>query len=204
LRDASHSLVVWQDPASNLEDDSSGRGSVWYRYLAGANPMSNLYPENLYFEDAEVGTSCLAGPYLVTKSEIIQFAKQYDPVPRHIDEEAAARSIFGGLTACSAHTFSIFILLTTRLQPRLHVLAGMGWDEMRLPNAVRPDDELNLETSVLEKRESKSKSDRGIVRTRVLLRNQRRETVLECTSNILVARRPDANAPTRVEKTGSP
>jgi acyl dehydratase len=175
-----------------------------YPYLAEDKPMANLYPENLYFEDAEVGTSCLAGPYLVTKSEIIQFAKQYDPVPRHIDEEAAARSIFGGLTACSAHTFSIFILLTTRLQPRLHVLAGMGWDEVRLPNAVRPDDELDLETSVLEKRESKSKSDRGIVRTRVLLRNQRRETVLECTSNILVARRPDANAPTRAEKTDGP
>jgi hypothetical protein len=47
--------------------------------------MGNLYPENLYFEDAEVGTSLLAGPYLVTKSEIIQFAKQYDPIPRHID-----------------------------------------------------------------------------------------------------------------------
>jgi acyl dehydratase len=145
---------------------------------------------NLYFEDAEIGTSCTAGSYLVTKKEIIQFAKQYDPVPRHIDEEAAASSIFGGLTASSAHTFSIFILLTTRLQPRLHVLAGMGWDELRLPNAVRPDDELGLETTVLEMRESKSKSDRGIVRNRVLLRNQRRETMLECISNILVARRP--------------
>ena len=51
--------------------------------------MANLYPENLYFEDAEIGTSLLAGPYLVTKSEIIQFAKQYDPIPRHIDEQAA-------------------------------------------------------------------------------------------------------------------
>jgi acyl dehydratase len=50
----------------------------------------------LYFEDAEIGTSCTAGSYLVTKNEIIRFAKQYDPVPRHIDEEAAARSIFGG------------------------------------------------------------------------------------------------------------
>ena len=58
---------------------------------------------NLYFEDVEVGTSCSDGPHLVTKSEIIQFAKQYDPVPRHIDEEAAARSIFGGLTACLLH-----------------------------------------------------------------------------------------------------
>jgi acyl dehydratase len=150
---------------------------------------------NLYFEDAEMGTSCTSGPYLVTKNEIIQFAKQYDPVPRHLDEEAAARSVFGGLTASSAHTFSIFILLTTRLQPRLHVLAGMGWDELRLPNAVRPGDEVDLESTVLEMRESKSKSDRGIVRTRVLLRNQRRETVMECYSNILVARRPDTNAP---------
>jgi acyl dehydratase len=158
--------------------------------------MDNLYPENLYFEDAEVGTSLRGGPYLVTKSEIIQFASQYDPVPRHIDEEAAARSILGGLTASSAHTVSIFILLTTRLQPRFHVLAGMGWEEVRLPNPVRPGDELDLETTVLEMRESKSKPDRGIVRNRVLLRTQRQETVLQCIGNILVARRPDVNAPT--------
>jgi acyl dehydratase len=119
---------------------------------------------------------------------------QYDPVPRHIDEEAAARSIFGGLTASGVHTFAIFVSLTPKLQPRLHVLAGMGWDEVRLPNPVRPGDELNLETIVLEKRESKSKSDRGIVRSQVRLRNQKSEIVLQCFSNILVARRPDTGA----------
>jgi len=102
---------------------------------------------SLYFEDVEVGDGCVAGPYLVTKSEIIQFAKQYDPVPENIDEEAAKRSIFGGLTACSPHTFSIYILLTTQLRPRLHFLAGLGWDELRMPNAIRPDDELDLELS---------------------------------------------------------
>jgi acyl dehydratase len=149
---------------------------------------------HLYFEDMEVGDRCTAGPYLITKSEIIQFAKQYDPVPRHIDEEAAARTIFGGLTACSAHTFSVFILLTTKLQPRFHVLAGMGWDELRLPNPVRPGDELDLELTVLEKRESKSKSDRGIFRNQIHLRNLKRETVLQCIANVLVARRPDAKA----------
>ena len=151
----------------------------------------------LYFEELEIGTRSAAGPYLVSRNEIIQFAKEYDPVPRHIDEDAAARSIFGGLTASSAHTFSIFILLTTRLQPRLRVLAGLGWDGLRLPYAVRPGDEVHLETTVLEMRESKSKPDRGIVNTQVLLRNQKHEIVLECTSNIFVARRPDANAPTR-------
>ena len=151
----------------------------------------------LYFEELEIGTRSAAGPYLVSKDEIIQFAKQYDPVPRHIDEEAAARSIFGGLTASSAHTFSIFVLLTTRLQPRLRVLAGLDWNGLRLPYAVRPGDQLDLETTVLEMRESKSKPDRGIVNTQGLLRNQKHEIVLECTSNIFVARRPDASAPTR-------
>jgi len=72
---------------------------------------------------------------------------------------------------------------------------GLGRDEVRLPNAVRPGDELDLEMTVLENCESKSKSDRGIVRNRNLLRNPKRETVLECISNIVVARRPDANAP---------
>ena len=148
---------------------------------------------NVYFEEAEVGETRKAGPYLVSRNEIIRFAKQYDPQPRHIDEEAAAHSIFGGLSASSAHTFAIFISLTTKLQPRrLHVLAGMGWDELRLPNAVRPGDELDLEATILEKRESKSKSDRGIIRNQILLRNQKRETVLQCISNILVARRPNA------------
>jgi len=67
------------------------RGSVWHPYLAEDKPMADLY-----FEDAGIGTRSTAGPYLVTKDEIIQFAMQYDPVPRHLDEEAAARSIFGG------------------------------------------------------------------------------------------------------------
>jgi acyl dehydratase len=100
----------------------------------------------------------VAGPYSVSRDEIIQFAKQYDPVPRHIDEEAAARSVFGGLTASSAHTFSIFILLATRRQPQLRVLAISSFDELRLPLAVHPGDELDLGTTVLEMRELNSNS----------------------------------------------
>jgi acyl dehydratase len=141
----------------------------------------------LYFEEMEVGAVSTAGPYDVTRDEIITFATQYDPVPRHIDGEAAARSMFGGLTASGAHTFA---MLTGRLHPRQETLAGLGWDELRLPNPVRPGDELDLEVTIVEKRESKSKPDRGIVRRRVLLRNQKRETVLECFASVLIARRP--------------
>jgi acyl dehydratase len=70
----------------------------------------------------------------------------------------------------------------------------MGWDELRLPNPVRPGDELNLEAIILEKLESKSKTDRGIVRNQIRLRNQRNEIVLQCIGTILVARQPDAKA----------
>jgi acyl dehydratase len=83
----------------------------------------------LYFEDAEVGYSNGAGPYLVSKEEIVQFAKQYDAMPSHIDEEAAARSILGGLTASAAHTFAIFI--SPRRSSGPGSTASPEWDTMR-------------------------------------------------------------------------
>ena len=149
---------------------------------------------NLYFEELETGIRSAAGPYLISKDEIIRFAKQYDPIPRHIDEEAAAQSVFGGLTASGSNTFAIYILLSSKLQPHFQVLMGLGWEELKLSNPVRPGDALDLEMTVLELRPSKSKPDWGIVRNRNLLRNQKRETVLECISNIFVAKRPGAPA----------
>ncbi|MBR0826272.1 acyl dehydratase [Bradyrhizobium manausense] len=146
---------------------------------------------SLYFEEAEIGQLRTAGPYLVSKDEIIEFAQRYDPQPFDIDEEAAARSVFAGLTASGAHTFAILISLLSKTQPySLRVLAGLGWDELKLPTPVRPGDELSLEVAILEKRESKSSADRGVVRNQMHLRNQKREVALQCINNVLVARRP--------------
>jgi acyl dehydratase len=150
---------------------------------------------NLYFEELEIGSRSTAGPYLLAKDEIIRFAKQYDPIPRHIDEEAAAKSVFGGLTASGSNTFAVYILLSSQLQPHYQVLMGLGWEELKLTNPVRPGDALDLEMTILELRPSKSKPEWGIVRNKNLLRNQKRETVLECISTIFVARRPGAGAP---------
>jgi acyl dehydratase len=144
---------------------------------------------SLYFDEAEIGQLRTAGPYLVSSEEIVEFARKYDPQPFHTDEEAAARSVFAGLTASGAHTFAILISLLSKTQPySLRIIAGLGWDELRLPIPVRPGDELNLEVAILEKRESKSNPDRGIVRNQMHLRNQKRETVLQCINNVLVAR----------------
>ncbi|UQD75317.1 MaoC family dehydratase N-terminal domain-containing protein [Bradyrhizobium japonicum] len=149
----------------------------------------------LYFDEAEVGRLRTAGPYQVSKDEIIEFAKKFDPQPFHIDEEAAARSVFAGLTASSAHTFAILISLLSKTQPfSLRVLAGLGFDELRLPTPVRPGDELGLDVTILEKRETKSHPDRGIVRNQIHLRNQKREIVLQCIGAVLVARQPVASS----------
>jgi acyl dehydratase len=147
----------------------------------------------LYFEDIEIGSLRTSGPYLVSRDEIVEFAKKYDPQPRHVDEDAAAHSVAGGLTAAGSHTFAIYTALTRGIQPRMHTLAALGWDEVRLPNPVRPGDQLTLEGTFLEKRESRSNPDRAIVRTQIRLRNQKGETVLQCISNILVAKRPAAS-----------
>jgi len=143
---------------------------------------------DIHFEDIEVGDGLKAGPYLLTKDEIITFARQYDPRPFHIDEAAASRSMFGGLIAASAHTFAIAQALAYRWDPPLAVLAALGIDEMRLFSPARPGDELNLISTLLEKRES-SKPDRGIATFQTRVQNQRGETVLEYKITVLLARR---------------
>lgn len=81
----------------------------------------------LYFEEAEVGKLRTAGPYRVTKNEIIEFAQKFDPLPIHTNEEIAARSVFSGLIASSAHTFAILISLLSKTQPySLRIVAGLG------------------------------------------------------------------------------
>ena len=89
---------------------------------------------SLFFEETEVGNTRTGGPYFVSKIQIVEFATKYNPQPFHIDEQAAARSVFAGLTVSSPHTFSILILLLTKTEPSLRILAALGWDELRLPD----------------------------------------------------------------------
>ena len=60
-----------------------------------------------FYEDFEVGASREIGSHEVTREEIIDFATKWDPRPFHIDEKAAARSVFGSLTASSCHTYAL-------------------------------------------------------------------------------------------------
>jgi len=141
-----------------------------------------------YFEDMPVGLVLRSIDYVVAREEVIAFARKWDPQPFHIDEEAARRSVFGGLTACSAHIFSMFSIISQ--QPldgsRIVALAGLGFEELQLRKPVYAGDTLYCESTVLDARRSASKPDRGVIAQRAALVNQRGEAAFECRCKVMM------------------
>jgi len=143
-----------------------------------------------YFDDIPISQKETVGPIELTKSDIIEFAERWDPQPFHLDEHAAQKSPFRGLTASGSHIFCVAARLTHKLR-RVALIAGLG-QELRFPNPARPGDQLTLNTKCVDKRESRSKADRGIVVYEHYLTNQEGVVVLEMKSTILVAKRRNA------------
>lgn len=147
----------------------------------------------LYYEDLEVDDRYELRGWTVTRGELTDFAKQWDPQPFHIDETAASESMFGGLVASGIHTMAVAIRLANRDFYRdVAALGGLGMDEVRLPTAVHPEDTLDGHVEIGEKRPSDSDPTRGIVRIHYELFNQADEQVLAMDTMIIVARRDEA------------
>jgi len=147
-----------------------------------------LAPEGIFYEDIQAGECIRLGPYQVTRDEIIEFARAWDPLPIHVDEQAAAAGPFGGLTASGLHILGIRQRLVLRLPIR--AIATFGFDEVRFPAPVRPGDALTLHLSWIDKRLSASKPDRGIVGIGFALFNQHAVEVMRHRDTILIWRRP--------------
>jgi len=144
----------------------------------------------LYLEDLHVGQRFESATLAITADEIKAFARQFDPQPFHLDEDAAARSLLGGLAASGWHTAALTMrLLVGGGAPIAGGVIGAGVG-IRWPRPVRPGDELQVVSEVLEITPSRSKSDRGIAVLRSETRNQRGEVVQVLTSKLMVPRRP--------------
>ena len=153
---------------------------------------TDLRGSPFYFDDCVVGAEHEAATHVVTSQEIIEFAQTWDPQPWHIDEEVAKASIFGGLTACSAHIFAIFCITSQRWQSGVvqQAIAGLGFDEMRMHKPVYAGDTLRCVTVVDTARTSQSKPDCGIVIYRTRLINQHDDMVFSIKASTLMARDP--------------
>ncbi len=148
----------------------------------------------LYFEDFTIGSTRSFGGYEVTREEIIEFARRWDPQPFHIDEAYAQQSIFGGLTASACHTFAISSVLTSQHPDVIKTVAALGFEELRFPNPVRPGDRLSFVSECIARRESRSRPTIGIVTMQSKLMNQAGVPVMSMTTSFMVEKRPQSEA----------
>jgi acyl dehydratase len=143
-----------------------------------------------YFEDYIPGAVFEYGEIRVDEAEIIEFARRFDPQDMHVDPEAARRGRFGGLIASGWHTGAMMMrLLADNLLPKAASLASPGIDELRWLHPVRPGDLLRIRVTVLETTPSRSKPDRGMVRTLIEVLNQDGNVVMSLKPMNIIARR---------------
>jgi acyl dehydratase len=144
--------------------------------------------EDRYFEDYIPGAVFEYGDVTVSEAEIIDFARRFDPQDMHVDPQAAARGRFGGLIASGWHTTAMMMrLVVDNFLPKRASLASPGIDELRWLRPVRPGDVLRVRVSVLEATRSRSKPDRGVVRTLIEVLNQDREVVMSLKPMNIIA-----------------
>ena len=144
----------------------------------------------IYFEDVRVGDTERFGRYEVTREEIVEYARQFDPQPFHLDEEAARQSMFGGLIASGWHTGAMLIrMLNDHSIPRAATTGALGFDELKWREPVRPGDVLTVETRVLEKTESRSRPEIGVVKVASEVRDLRGRVKMSLVSLVLYRRR---------------
>ena len=145
---------------------------------------------DLYFEDIEPGEVYELGTRTVTESEIVAFAREWDPQPFHIDPEAAKGSVFGGLIASGWHTGSMWMRMYVDTMLGSAARGSPGIEELRWLAPVRPGDTLSGRLTVLEATPSATRPDRGTIRIRGEMVNQDGVTVMSMTSRGHFGRRP--------------
>ena len=141
------------------------------------------------FDDIEPGDRASSPWYEVTLEAIVEFGRAWDPYPFHVDEEAAKKTHFGGVIACTAHLFCIQSILTHALPEDVALVSGLGGDGLNLLMPVRPGDEVRLHRTYTSKRESASRPDCGVVEIEHTLERRNGDVVFRTSGAILVARR---------------
>ena len=144
-----------------------------------------------YFEDFEPGQDIDLGTRTVTEEEIVAFARDYDPQPFHVDREAAAHSIYGGVIASGWHTCGMMMrMVVDGLLNRSASMGSPGLDGVRWLAPVRAGDTLNVRYQTVQVKASRSKLDRGVVWSKWVAINQHGQTVCTVEGMGMFGRRP--------------
>ncbi len=144
-----------------------------------------------YWDDIKEGEVVELGSRTLDKERMVAFAREFDPQPFHTDEKAAEASIWGGLIASGWLTGSVLMrIFYDGYLKDTASLGSPGIDELRWLKPVRPGDTLSARLTVLETAASRSKPDRGIVRSLMEVLNQHGEVVMTTKGVNFFRRRP--------------
>jgi len=149
----------------------------------------------IYFEDLEVGAETYFGSYDVSREEVLEFARKYDPQPFHLSDEEAAKTHFGRLAASGWHTAAMTMAVIARhvVEHKQAGLGSPGIDELRWKKPVYPGDTLHVRGRILEKTPSRSRPEMGSFRTETNVTNPDDQLVMSFTSIVLIQRSPAAD-----------
>ncbi|OQW56075.1 MAG: enoyl-CoA hydratase [Proteobacteria bacterium SG_bin9] len=144
----------------------------------------------LTFEDFSPGHFGTFGPRHVSRDEIIEFAKEYDPQPMHLDDEAANKSMLRGLSGSGWHLCSLMMrMICDGFINRTASLGAPGMNEVRWMSPLRPGDDLTLDVTVVEKRVSNSRPEMGFVTFDYVIKNAKGETLMSAQCPMMVRRK---------------
>lgn len=161
------------------------------------HPQKNI---KYFWEDLPVGRRLEIGSTTVEREEVIAFASKYDPQPFHLDDEAAAKSMFGQLSASGWHTCSMAMGLMVRgFLHESSSLGSPGLESLKWLKPVYPGDTLTLHQRIIESRPMKSRPDVGLTRTLWEMFNQHGEQVLLMDGYGMFRRRTPAAADEQTE-----
>ncbi|MDL5363817.1 MaoC/PaaZ C-terminal domain-containing protein [Halalkalicoccus sp. NIPERK01] len=145
---------------------------------------------NLHYDDFVVGEIYEFGDVEITKKEIVEFGRQYDPLPFHTDDAAGAETPFDGVITSGLQTFALSQRqIVDNLYGNARILGSVGFEDVSFPNPVGPGDRLSTTLEVLKKRPSKSDPTRGLVALERTVRNQHDSVVLRAVNNVLFERK---------------
>ncbi|HEV7263645.1 MAG TPA: MaoC/PaaZ C-terminal domain-containing protein [Falsiroseomonas sp.] len=120
-------------------------------------------------DDLAPGMSFDLGRFVLTREEVLDFARKFDPQPFHLDEDAAKRSIFGRLVASGLHTFSAAVGHLMRSGLLSEVNLGAGGADLKWPAPLEPDTPVTMRVTVEEVRPTRSKPEMAVVRLRYVV-----------------------------------
>ncbi|MEV6902358.1 MaoC family dehydratase [Amycolatopsis sp. NPDC051372] len=147
--------------------------------------------DDRWFEDYPQGAVYEFGEAVVTAEEIVDYARRFDPQSFHTDPAAAEHGPFGGLVASGWHTAGVMMrMFVDHFLSSVSSLGSPGMDDLRWPRPVRPGDKLHLRATIEDARLSKSKPDRGLLRTHIELFNADDEVVMSAHAINFMAVRP--------------